>query len=56
MIIKEYDKHDELLTFYRKRGIEELDDYPAPPIFSYIVVIDEKNIIGAATCSLNEGI
>lgn len=45
-----YNEHEKLIPFYSKRGIEELTDYPNPPIFSY-VVMDEENLVGAATCS-----
>lgn len=49
----ECNNHEDLISFYSKRGIEELTDYPNPPIFSYIV-IDGKNLVGAATCSKAE--
>ena len=50
MEIIEYKDHEKLIPFYSKRGIEELTDYPNPPVFSYVVT-DGGNFIGAATCS-----
>ncbi|MBR4351081.1 MAG: GNAT family N-acetyltransferase [Bacilli bacterium] len=54
MEIAEFVDHNSLIPFYSKRGIEELDSYPNKPIFSYIVVDNEK-LIGAATCSAVDG-
>lgn len=53
MEIVEFTDHNILIPFYSRRGIEELDSYPNEPIFSYIVV-DNNKLIGAATCSSAE--
>ena len=50
MKIIEYKDHEKLIPFYSKRGIEELTDYPNPPVFSYVATDGDK-FVGAATCS-----
>lgn len=55
MKIVDYKEHDRLIPFYSSRGIEELKEYPTKPIFSY-VMMNKGEIIGASTCSLNEGV
>lgn len=50
MNIIEYNDHDKLISFYLKRGIEELNEYPNKPVFSYIIR-DDDELIAAATCS-----
>ena len=51
----EHNNHASLISFYSKRGIEELTDYPNVPILSYKVVDGDK-LVGAATCSKVDGV
>ena len=51
----EHNNHASLISFYSKRGIEELTDYPNAPILSYKVVDGDK-LVGAATCSKVDGV
>ena len=48
-ILENYD-HESLIPFYTKRGIEELTNFPNPPVFSYIIK-NRDELIGAVTCS-----
>lgn len=50
MDIVEYKDHDSLISFYSSRGIEELEKFENPVVFSYIM--EEKgNLIAAVTCT-----
>ena len=50
MDIVEYKDHDNLISFYSSRGIEELEKFENPVVFSYIIK-ENSNLIAAVTCT-----